>query len=648
MTTADHNGNGSGQEENRDRMVESASNSSNHAGSNGGNGRGRSGRGRKTASESTFRLGLELVGYRPWLFGVSFLCWTLIHMSPLLVGFFVGRVFDALVAGEEASSSPWTWVIAFGFIAVSRNGLIWFGDLRWVVYWNDQSLQLRRNLLRWLLEADGSRVLKSSPGEAVSTFRDDVEDLLEYVENYVDAGGIFLYAVISVAIMASIDGGLTTVLLVPLILVILITQAVGPQIRIRRRAMRLATEDVTGSIGETFGAVQAVKLGSAEKAMLDEFHRRNEIRRAAALKDTFLTEALRSLNVNMSTVTIAIVLIISAGGLVDGSLTVGELVVFLVYLPRLTWYLAFVGHIIAQHRRTGVAYERIRALAVDAPDDVLLDRTRVPLQGELGELPSRVRSKTDHLERLDVRGLSFTYPAQKQELDEKGEPVPQRPSAGISDVDFTLDRGSFTVLAGRVGAGKSTIVRALLGLVPAEGEVRWNGHRIDDRASFLVPPRSAYTPQIPRLFSDTLGYNIALQEAMSSESINTAARMAVLDRDLDRLSGGLDAVVGARGVKLSGGQVQRSAVARMFATEADLLVFDDLSSALDLHTEAELWDRLFTHREVTCLVVSHRPAALERADQILVVDQGRVVDRGPLEELLTRSPVMAELWEAGR
>ncbi|MEM7326130.1 MAG: ABC transporter ATP-binding protein [Actinomycetota bacterium] len=599
--------------------------------------------GRKTASESTFRLAIDLVRYRPGLFGYSFVCWTLIHLSPLLVGLLVGRAFDALTAGEAAATSPWTWVIGFGFIAVFRNGIIWIGEKRWVVYWNDQSLQLRRNLLRWLLEADGSRVLKASPGEAVSTFRDDVEDLLEYVENYVDAGGIFLYAIFSVIIMSTIDGGLTAILLVPLLFIVLITQALGPEIRSRRRAMRLATEDVTGIIGETFGAVQAVKLTSAEPAMLAEFHRRNEIRRKAALRDTFLTEAIRSLNVNMSTITVAIVLIVSAGGLLDGSLTVGELVVFLVYLPRLTWYLAFVGHVIAQHRRTGVAYERIRALAVDAPDDVLLDRTRVPLDGEMGELPPRVRHPTDHLERLDVRGLSYTYPSA---ADNAGST--QRPDVGIFDVGFTLDRGTFTVLAGRVGAGKSTIVRALLGLVPADGEVRWNGHTIGDRASFLVPPRSAYTPQIPRLFSDTLGYNIALQEAMSADSVSNAARMAVLDRDLDRLTGGLDAMVGARGVKLSGGQVQRSAVARMFATEADLLVFDDLSSALDLHTEAELWDRLFSHREVTCLVVSHRPAALERADQILVVDQGRVVDSGTLDELLTRSAVMTELWEAGR
>ncbi|MGH1489658.1 MAG: ABC transporter ATP-binding protein [Acidimicrobiales bacterium] len=603
--------------------------------------------GANSPASSTFRLAWALIRYRPALFGLCFTIWTVIHGTPLVFGVLIGQIFDRLVGDEDAISSAWTWVVVFGAFAIARNGLIWFGDLRFIDYVNDQALQIRRNLLRWLLQADGARVLGASPGEALSTFRDDVEDLLEYLENYIDGGGIVLFSVGSVTIMATINPLLTVGLLVPLLLVVFVAQALGPEIRTRRRAMRKATEDVTGLVGETFAAVQAVKLASATEPVMAELQRRNEVRRKAAMRDTFLTEALMSLNLNMSTVTIAVVLLVSADGLANGTVSVGELVIFLSFLPRLTFYLAFVGHFIAQHRRTGVAYERIRRLAVDASDEDLLDRTRVPLQGELGELPPRVRGSDDHLQRLEVTGLSYTYPRQKSGVDDEGAPVTARDGAAIVDVAFTLEQGSFTVIAGRVGSGKSTIVRALLGLLPADGEVHWNGRVINDRASFLVPPRSAYTPQIPKLFSDSLAYNIALREESSDESIHSAARLAVLDTDLDRLAGGIETVVGARGVKLSGGQIQRSAVARMFATEADLLVFDDLSSALDLHTEAELWDRLFEHREATCLVVSHRPAALARADQILLVEDGRIADRGPLSELLQRSAVMSELWNAG-
>ncbi|MDH5372414.1 MAG: ABC transporter ATP-binding protein/permease, partial [Acidimicrobiia bacterium] len=193
-------------------------------------------------------------------------------------------------------------------------------------------------------------------------------------------------------------------------------------------------------------------------------------------------------------------------------------------------------------------------------------------------------------------------------------------------------------------SGKTSLLRALLGLVPFDGSIVWNDEEVTDPASFLIPPRSAYTPQVPRLFSDTLADNIALGQHVTRERLREAVALAVLDPDLERLENGLDTMVGARGVKLSGGQLQRSAAARMFATEAELLVFDDLSSALDLHTEAELWTRLFERREVTCLVISHRRVALQRADQILLMDDGRIVDRGRLDELLERSEIMRDLW----
>ncbi len=194
---------------------------------------------------------------------------------------------------------------------------------------------MQRNLLRWLLEAPRSRVLPLSPGEAVSTFRDDVEDLFEYLENWVDMGGLVLFGVGSLVIMAAIDLQLTLLLLIPILLTTVITQALGPQIRKRRRAMREATDDVTGFVGETFGAVQAIKLFRAEEPVLSRFAGLNRIRHRAALSDTFLTELLRGVNRNMATIAIAVVLIVAASELNTGSMSFGDLTVFLTYLPRL-------------------------------------------------------------------------------------------------------------------------------------------------------------------------------------------------------------------------------------------------------------------------------------------------------------------------
>lgn len=570
----------------------------------------------------------EMMKYRPGRFLFCTVIWLLIHTSPLLFGVLIGMTFDRLAAGSPIAETAWAPVIAFAAIAIGRNVFFWFGATIWVDHWNEQALQLRRNLLGWLLEARGSRVVPVSPGEAVSTFRDDVDDLVDYLENWLDMPGLAGFGIGAMVIMATIDARLTVILIVPLVLTVLLTRALSPQIRKRRRAMRTATEDVTGFIGEAFGGVQTVKLAAAEGAMLGRLRQLNRTRRTAALADTVLSEVLKAINRNMSTITIAIVLVFGAEAITTGEMTIGDLTVFLVYLPRLTDYLAFVGDIIAQHRRAGVSYERLKILSVDAPDEVLLDRTRVSLEGDIPVMALH-DSGIEPFQQLEVRNLNHWFP------DGEG---------GIAGADFTVDRGSFTVVTGRIGSGKSTLVRALLGLVPAQGEVRWNGKLVEDLASFFVPPRTAYTAQVPRLFSESLAANIGLGRAGSRERITDAVRLAVLDPDLERMEQGIDTMVGARGVKLSGGQIQRSAAARMLATEAELLVFDDLSSALDLHTEAELWKRLMERRQVTCIVVSHRRAALERADQVLLMEGGRIVDRGTLSELLGRSELMRSLW----
>jgi ABC-type transport system involved in cytochrome bd biosynthesis fused ATPase/permease subunit len=190
------------------------------------------------------------------------------------------------------------------------------------------------------------------------------------------------------------------------------------------------------------------------------------------------------------------------------------------------------------------------------------------------------------------------------------------------------------LLLGPIGAGKSSLLAALAGLVDHSGGLRWNGHEIGDPQLFLRPGQVSYVAQVPRVLSGTFAGNLALDHDRDPTSAVEDAR---LGRDVTE-AGGLEAIVGHRGVRLSGGQVQRLALARALATSAELLLADDVSSALDAKTEVELWQAL-RDRGTTVLGSTSKRAALRAADRVVVLDGGRVVAVGPWSEL-------AEDWDA--
>lgn len=205
-------------------------------------------------------------------------------------------------------------------------------------------------------------------------------------------------------------------------------------------------------------------------------------------------------------------------------------------------------------------------------------------------------------------------------------------TVGVRDVDLTVRAGELVLLLGQVGSGKSSLLAALAGLVSHTGEIRWNDRLLDDPETQLRPGRVTHVAQVPRVLSGTFGDNVALDHA--HRRVEPALAGARMERDVSE-AGGPDALVGHRGVRLSGGQVQRLALARALATEADVLLADDVSSALDAATEVELWSSL---REAGATVIgaTSKASALAQAHRVVVVQDGTVVDSGPWAELAGR------------
>jgi ABC-type multidrug transport system fused ATPase/permease subunit len=281
-------------------------------------------------------------------------------------------IFDTLGGEVTTGLNTWSLLAMMVGIVAGRLSIMYGGAWAWGTLMYTLSSLLRRNMLEWLVAGPGTRTLPDSPGEAISRFRDDVDEVVEYIEGWTDFGGFFLFAVIALIIMFNVDPVITVVMLVPLVGIGVVAHRMGGTIRKYRKATREATGRITAFIGEIFGSVQALKIASAEPHVIDHFRTLNEERKGVALKDNLLSELLRSLNANMVNIGTGIILLLVASSMNRGEFSVGDFALFIFYLQRLTISMFFLGDMLAQHRRAGVSFERMGELMRGAPKETLV------------------------------------------------------------------------------------------------------------------------------------------------------------------------------------------------------------------------------------------------------------------------------------
>ena len=524
-------------------------------------------------------------------------------VTSALVGAFgalTGFVWGRLVEDLQAGGTPWGLSAALVVCLLSAPLVLASAIRRYPRWWIAVMLRVRMSVL--VGQTDQHRLGRTPPGEVVARSM-DADRFARYADRWVDFGtGLVVVAVTAIAGWSFLAGGVLLAVMVGSAL----ASTLGRPIAGRSATASSAARAGFGrSLVSALESARTVKLAAATPDVHRHLRQVDDGRVEAAVFEHRVQAVLDGVPVVM--VQCGVVAAWATYFLGGWGLATALLVASAV--NGFDWFGRVAGSVITEAPGTRSWQVATTAFAgggdlMDLPDGVDL---------VTGEAPLPVPAQRVPLQRLELEGV---------------EAVHEDGTRGAVGVDLTVEAGELVLLLGQVGSGKSSLLAALAGLVDHTGTLRWNGEEVTDAQAFLRPGQVAYVAQVPRVLSGTFSDNIRLgHDRPMAEAIDDARlRRDVVD------AGGHDSIVGHRGVRLSGGQVQRLALARALAADAELLLADDVSSALDAATEVELWSAL-RERGATVLGATSKRAALAQADRVVVLVDGEVAAVGPWSEL---------------
>jgi ABC-type multidrug transport system fused ATPase/permease subunit len=450
------------------------------------------------------------------------------------------------------------------------------------------------------------RVSKHTPAEVVAQ-GGDTERVVMLADNVIDN---FCSLILIGVMTAAAQSVVPALFFVGTMLVSgLAATLFGPRLEKAARRTVAARAAFATALVSSLSAARTVKLAGATEPVLAHLARLDGVRSDRQRREIAIQVWARS------TPSIASGLLpIAAWSLyLSGGLSAAATLIAVATLGAARWFAWTTASLVSQLPSARVWTRRTVAMT-----GVAEYSSEVPgVDLAAGTAPAPPIAPRNPLRRLELRNFSAVH--------ENG-------TVGAQDVDLAVERGQLVLVVGPVGAGKSSLLRALAGIVHHTGELRWNGQPVDEPEVFLRPNQVGYVAQLPRVLSGTVADNIRLgHELDAADAVSTAQ----LEHDLAAAGGGLQLLIGHKGTRLSGGQLQRLALARALAPRTELLIADDVSSALDVTTELDLWRALRRHG-VTVVGSTSKRAALTQADRVVVLIGGRVEDQGSWRELEDR------------